>query len=306
MWIFYAPFVTYWWWNSLKSNSLFYFCKVNPGIKFGGFTEYSKFDILKQISPEFVPKTDFISNKTDFKNLWEFPFVVKPDIGERGVNVEVIHSVNDWINYPSQENLIIQEFIDFPFEFGVFYAKMPNENSGEILSITGKEFLQLESDGILTLRNFIAENTRAFFRKDYLLKKFENELDIVHPKGTKILLEPVGNHNRGTMFYDASDLISEKLTQKINEISEGIDRFYYGRFDVKAKSIEDLKNGKFIILEINGANSEATHIYDPKYSLIQAYKEARRHLDIQFQIARNQPKNYSDKEFIQIILKRIF
>lgn len=306
MWVFYAPFVPYWWWNALKSNSLFYFCKVNPEIKFGGFTEYSKFEILNQISQNFIPKTKFISNKNEFKNLWKFPFIIKPDIGERGVNVEVIRNEKDWKNYPLKENLIIQEFIELPCEFGVFYAKLPNKKSGEILSITGKEFLQFESDGNSTLRNFIEQNTRASFRKEYLFEKFKNEFDLIHPEGTKILLEPVGNHNRGTIFYDASHLISEKLIQKIDEISNKISGFNYGRFDVKAESEENLKNGEFIILEVNGANSEATHIYDPKYSLIQAYKEVKRHLDVQYRIAKRNPKNYSHKEFVKVILKKIF
>lgn len=306
MWIFYAPFVPYWIWNSIKSCSFSYFCKVNLGIKFGGFLDYSKYEILKQIPEEFIPKTEFISHKNEFKNTWNFPFVVKPDLGERGVNVEVIKSENDWKNYSLEKDLIIQEFIDLPFEFGVFYVKLPNENSGKILSITGKEFLQFESDGNSTLRDFINQNTRAYFRKEYLLKKFENELDIVHAKGRKILLEPIGNHNRGTMFYDASDLISEQLTQKINEVSEKIEGFYYGRFDVKSKSEEDLKNGNFIILEVNGANSEATHIYDPKYNLFKAYKEVKRHLDFQYIISKMNSKNYSEKEFSKAIWKRIF
>lgn len=306
MWIFYAPFVPYWIWNSLKSGSFSYFCKVNPGMKFGGFLDYSKYEILKQIPEEFIPKTEFIKHKNQIKILPKFPFIVKPDLGERGVNVEVIRNENDWKNYPLETDLIIQEFIRFPFEFGVFYAKLPNENSGKILSITGKEFLKYEANGNSTLRNFIEVNTRAFFRKEYLLEKFKNELNVIHPKGTKILLEPVGNHNRGTMFYDASHLISKELIQKIDEISNQISGFNYGRFDLKSNSEEDLKKGKFIILEVNGANSEATHIYDPKYSLIQAYKEVKKHLDIQFQIARNQPKNYSSKEFYKAILKRIF
>lgn len=306
MWIFYAPFVPYWVWNSVKSGSFSYFCKVNPGIKFGGFLDYSKYEILKQIPEDFIPKTEFISHKNQIENSPKFPFIVKPDLGERGVNVEVIRNKLDWKNYPLKKDLIIQEFIDLPYEFGVFYAKLPNDNSGKILSVTGKEFLQFESDGKLTLRDFIDQNIRAYFRKEYLLKKFENELDKIYPKGTKILLEPVGNHNRGTMFYDASHLISEKLVQKINEISHQIDGFYYGRFDVKAKSEEDLKKGNFIILEVNGANSEATHIYDPKYSLIQAYKEVKRHLEFQFKISKMNSKNYSEREFFKAIGKRIF
>ncbi len=313
MWLFYAPFIPYWLWNSLMSGSFTYFCKVNPGMKFGGFLDYSKFEILQQIPQEFIPRTYYIKNKNEIKKIVPngedlsraFPFVIKPDLGERGVNVEVIRNQSDWRNYSLEKDLIVQEFLDLPLEFGVFYAKLPHENSGKIISITGKNFLQFESDGISTLRDFIEKNTRAYFRKDYLFKKFENQLDIIYPKGTEILLEPIGNHNRGTMFYDASHLISDRLAEKINEISNQINGFNYGRFDVKSKSTEDFQNGNFIILEINGANSEATHIYDEKYNLLQAYREVKRHLDIQFQIAKMNRKNYSDKEFYMAIWKRI-
>ena len=61
--------------------------------------------------------------------------------------------------------------------------------------------------------------------------------------------------------------------------------FYYGRIDLKAKSLEDFQNGNFVILEINGANSEATHIYDPNFNLIKAYKEVIKHLNYQHKIA---------------------
>lgn len=236
----------------------------------------------------------------------EFPFVVKPDFGERGINVEVIRNETDWKNYLTECELIIQEFINLPLEFGIFYTKFPDENSGKILSITGKEFLHFESDGISTLEDFIKQNTRAYFRKEYLLKKFENQLNEVYPKGTKILLEPIGNHNRGTIFYDASHLISNELTQKINNISNEIEGFYYGRFDVKTESEADLKKGNFIILEVNGANSEATHIYDPGYTILKAYKEVKRHLDIQFRISKMNSKNHSEIEFFKAIRKRLF
>lgn len=304
MWVFYAPFVPYWLWKSFKSGSLTYFCKVNPGMEFGGFLDYSKYKILNQIPDEFKPKTQFIPDKNGTETLPDFPFIVKPDLGERGVNVEVIRDKNEWEKYPLEKDLIIQEFIDLPFEFGIFYVKFP-ESSGQILSITGKEFLEFESDGNSTLRSFIENNIRAYPRKDYLFQKFKDQLDSVYPKGTKILLEPIGNHNRGTMFYDASNLISNELALKLDEISELIDGFNYGRFDVKTSSEEDLKKGNFIILEINGANSEATHIYDPNYNLIRAYREVKRHLDFQFQIAKMNPKKYSDLQFYKAVLKRM-
>src|SRR5690606_28310083 len=123
-----------------------------PGMKFGGFKDYSKQEILAQIPQEFIPTTTYLKNKNDFQKP-AFPSIVKPDLGERGVNVQLIKSEKDWQEYPLNENLIVQEFIDFPLEFGIFYAKLPDENSGKILSITGKEFLTYKADGTSTLRN---------------------------------------------------------------------------------------------------------------------------------------------------------
>lgn len=305
MWLFYAPLVPYWIWNSLRAKSFSYFCKVNPGIKFGGFLDYSKFEILNQIPKKYLPKTEFITHKSKLQNP-TYPFVVKPDFGERGKHVEIIRNENDWAKYPIQQNLIIQEFIDYPFEFGVFYARNPKEPKGEVLSITGKEFLIYEADGISTLQNFIESHPRAQHRIDYFKDKFADEINQVHPKGTRILLEPIGNHNRGTKFLNANHLISEILTEKIDEIAQQIDGFYYGRFDIKSTSIQSFQNGEFIILEINGANSEATHIYDPSTHILVAYKEVKRHLDKQFEIAVCNPKTYSSKAFYKAIFKRIF
>ena len=53
----------------------------------------------------------------------------------------------------------------------------------------------------------------------------------------------------------------------------------------KKQRVEDLQNGNFVILEINGANSEATHIYDPSFNLVKAYKEVIRHLNYQHKIS---------------------
>ncbi len=311
-WLFYAPFLPYWIWNSIRSGSFSYFCKVNPGLEFGGFLDYSKYKILQQIPDEFKPKTNFIRTKNDILKILpkrelegSFPFVVKPDFGERGKNVEVIRSIEDWDKYPLEQNLIVQEFVEFPFEFGIFYANLP-ENKHRILSITGKEFLVYRADGNSTLKEFVENHPRAVSRTAYLKNKFHEQWNSVLPKNTEILLEPIGNHNRGTRFFDASHLISDELETRINEIADEIQGFNYGRFDVKTQSEEDVKTGKFIILEINGANSEPTHIYDSEFTLIRAYKEVKRHLDVQFEISNSQPKTHSDFEFFKAVLKRMF
>ena len=305
-WLFYTPFVPYWLWNSIKSGSFSYFCKVNPGIQFGGALDYSKFEVLNQLPAEVIPKTYFLKHKNEGENLLSFPFIVKPDFGERGVNVKLIRTEKEWKNYPLNENLIIQEYIDLPLEFGIFYVRHPHSKVGEILSITGKEFLEFHTDGKTKLKEFVENHPRAFTRKKYLSTQFQSIWNEILPKGTTILLEPIGNHNRGTRFYDASYLLSEELIQKTSDISENIAGFFYGRFDVKAQSIEDFQKGKFIVLEVNGSSSEPTHIYDSKFNLKQAYKEVKRHLDCQYEIAQTQTRTYSPILFYKALLKRIF
>ncbi|MEO1086132.1 MAG: SNARE-like domain protein, partial [Acidobacteriota bacterium] len=50
------------------------------------------------------------------------------------------------------------------------------------------------------------------------------------------------------------------------------DGFHFGRFDLRAPSYDHFQRGEGIYaLELNGVSSEATHIYDPKHSLFEAW-----------------------------------
>lgn len=305
-WVFYAPFLPYWFFNSIKSGSFSYFCRVNPSIEFGGFLDYSKSAILDRVEDKYKPKTLLLKTKAGLKELPKFPFVVKPDKSERGKNVEIIKSESDWENYPIERDLIIQEYVDYPLEFGIFFVRTQAGSQGKILSVTGKEFLVYKPNGNSTLKKFVLNNPRAYKRRKYLENKFGEIWDTNQNDEREILLEPVGNHNRGTRFFDASELISDELTETVSRVTANIKGFYYGRLDVKVQSEDDLKNGNFKIIEINGANSEPTHIYDEKFSLAGAYKEVKRHLDIQYKIARRNPKTYSSYAFYKAVLNRIF
>ena len=73
-------------------------------------------------------------------------------------------------------------------------------------------------------------------------------------------------------------LINEKLNEVFDKICIPINGFYYGRFDLKVKGIEDLYRGENIrIMELNGASSEPGHIYDPSLTLFKAYKDLLSH-----------------------------
>lgn len=309
-WIFYAPIAPYLLWNSLKTKSLTYYTAANPCMKFGGLFSYSKFDIQDKIEAKYRPKHFFLKteNRENTSLPLTFPFIAKPDIGERGKSVQLINNQNEWSTYlnNNSNDIILQEYIDLSFEFGVFYVRFPNEEKGKILSITGKRFLTFKGDGKTSLREFIESDARAYFNKSYLYMKFHEEQELVLKDGESMLLEEIGNHNRGTYFYDDSDIISEKLEKTLDEIVQPIPGFYYGRLDVKAESIATLQNGEFQILEINGVNSEPTHIYDKNTHILDAYREVFRHLKVQYQIVRQNMQNGHRPAKLSVFVKELY
>jgi hypothetical protein len=61
--------------------------------------------------------------------------------------------------------------------------------------------------------------------------------------------------------------------------------FYIGRYDVRYANEDDLRAGKnFQIVELNGAASEATSIYDARNSLFAAYRTLFRQWELVFAI----------------------
>ncbi len=287
-WLFYLPMAPYWLYLAFRTRSFTFFTAVNPGIKAGGFYGESKIEILRKINPDFLPKTIFVEKENEPGNLIDlieaaemgFPVIVKPDVGERGTLVAKIETAEQLHNYhkAAQGNYIIQEFISYPIELGVLFSRVPTEPAGIVSSITLKEFLTVTGDGKSTIRELIGRSTRARFQLAALESKLGERINEQLPLNEKRLLEPIGNHCRGTKFINANHLINEKTNAIFSSIAESFDGFYYGRFDLKVPSIEDLYNGKNIkIMELNGVSSDPGHIYDPAYSLLNAYKDLRWH-----------------------------
>ena len=77
-----------------------------------------------------------------------------------------------------------------------------------------------------------------------------------------------------------------------DDLSHYTDKFYYGRYDIKAASIEDLKKGKnFQVLEFNGCGAEPNHIYDCNMSLWKAYGVILHHWKILYKISLYNHRN---------------
>lgn len=291
-WMFYVPLLPYWLFQAIRTRSLTFFTNADPCIDYGGFFGESKMEILRQIPREYLPKTIFIEKQTPLKNIVDkliqedlvYPIICKPDIGERGTQVEKLYSNYDLVKYLSevQEDFIIQEFITYDIELGVLYYRYPDSLTGKVSSVTRKEFLSVSGDGKANVEQLMQQNTRARFQIDSMRKRLgDMGMNEVIKTGEKRILEPIGNHCRGTKFLDNNFLLNSLLDEVFDEIALTIDGFHYGRFDIKVKSIEDLFEGKNIrIMELNGVSSEPGHIYDPKNTLWAAYRDLARHWKI--------------------------
>src|SRR5690606_2828342 len=113
---------------------------------------------------------------------------------------------------------------------------------------------------------------RYRFQKSVFFERFKDRLHIVPESGTTVSLGRVGNHCQGTLFYDRSDLITPELTKAVDAMARSMNGFYFGRFDIRFESEQALKAGQdFYVVEANGVTSESTNLYDPSFSLLQAY-----------------------------------
>lgn len=142
-----------------------------------------------------------------------------------------------------------------------------------------KKFLTVTGDGVSTIEQLLTKTPRYAMQIKTLKKKMD--LGKVLIKGEIRCLVPFGNHNRGTEFLDGSHLITEGLVHTFDGLLKKISGFYYGRLDIRFNTLKELEQGiNFSIIEINGAKSEPTHIYDQKYSFWKAQKEIFRHQKI--------------------------
>ena len=301
---------------SLRSGSITFFKWANPGVPMGGAFGISKYDMMKDVSNPWLPKmllikkgqsVDQLINELN-QNEIDYPIIIKPDIGERGFFVKKIIDENELKQYLSSMpcDMIVQKFIDLPHEYTLsFYSLPENPESFTITSICKKGFMQIKGDGIHTGRELMALDRRLYLQ----ITRFENEhsewLDKIIEKDQIILPEPVGNHNRGTAFFDARHLISKPLIDTYRNHCLNLKGIYIGRFDLKANSEQDFIKGNVNVLELNGVLGEPVHVYDPNYSPINAYKDLFSQWNTIYRISKlNRTSNrlsFSFKEAYQLV-----
>lgn len=262
---------------ALRARHPAFFTAANPGIYTGGFGFESKYETMLKIPAPYRPKTILAKKDDDcnlvFQKIAEagitFPFIAKPDLGFRGFLVKKIDSTEELKSYLAKYpiDFIIQEFVWKDGEFGILYHRFPNKKSGNITSVTLKEFLKVRGDGQSTVQELVTQHPRALLQLERLQALHPQLLSTVPVAGEYVSLGVIGNHSKGTRFISGNHLVDKQLIETFDKIADQIPGYCYGRFDIKCDSWELLKQGKDItIIELNGTCSEPTHIYDPEKS----------------------------------------
>jgi hypothetical protein len=299
--IVYAPIYFYWLWLCLKARSFFFFNAANPAIRNGGFLMESKKEIYDLLPEGMYPHTLFIPYGTKTSELaglqdqhdFQFPLIAKPDIGLRGLGVKKICSMKDLIAYHEaiKVDYLVQSFIPYTKEVGIFYYRLPGQKKGVVTGIVGKELLRVKGNGKENLEELLKKENRFFLQLPALRRQYGTDLSEILPNGEEKIIVPYGNHSRGAKFLDISDKLTPELFTTINDLCKAIPGFYFGRLDIKYDNWDDLCAGRNLsIIELNGSGSEPAHIYDPKHSLMFAWKEIIRHLRILYMVSKQNKK----------------
>lgn len=296
-WVFYPPLLVYLAVLAVRHRSATVFTACNPALPAGGFIGESKAQILaglSQAGPAIAPWRLIPAGEggaaaarafMQERDL-TFPVVLKPDVGQRGLGVAVVRSDEQLADYFARARgaTLVQEFIP-GLEFGLFYYRYPSAPVGQLLSITDKRFPSVVGDGVHNLEHLILADDRAVCMAHVFLRRFKNRLFQVPAAGECVPLVDLGTHCRGAVFLDGTRHVTPELEALVERLSRAYDGFYFGRYDVRVPSVEDLRAGRNIrVIELNGVTSEATAIYEPGNSLLAAYRLLMTQWRIAFEI----------------------
>jgi membrane protein DedA with SNARE-associated domain len=323
--IFYLPVAVYVLLLGLKFRGLTTFAAANPSLPGGGFKGESKNDIYNalkksgRVSESLLayalirreaPVSERIREAWRFmdENNLTFPLVIKPDAGERGFGVRIVHSLDELTDAisSSERDLIVQEFARGE-EVSIFYYRRPHEPRGQIFSITEKRFPIVVGNGSSTIEELILGDQRAVALAQKYIERNKDQIDRVPAVDEAVRLIDIGTHSRGAVFLDGGWLKTPALESKIDDICLSFEGFYFGRFDIRVPTHADLQLGQNLkIIELNGVTSESTNVYDPRYSLMDAYRILFRQWRLAFEIGTENTKLGAKRPLIRELMRSVF
>jgi hypothetical protein len=290
-WLNLIPMIVQWLWLSLRYGSLTLPSAANPEIAAGGLVGEGKSEYFRIMGPlarahtsQFAlfrnrrcPSSVQDAERTMRQAGLHYPLILKPDIGWCGFGVRIVRDRSElraYLDaYPSEQDIILQRFVTYEGEAGIYYVRRPGEPRGRITGILLRYFPRVVGDGYSTIAELVARHPRA--RRLGRDRRSEACCDTarVPLAGEFVRLTVTGSTRVGGLYRDASDLVTPELENAIDGIAADMKNLHVARFDVRFESLGAMRAGKsFEIIEVNGAGSESVHAWDPRYTLSQAYR----------------------------------
>ena len=178
----------------------------------------NKYNVYKYICKEHSLET-MLYNYDELININKFPIIIKPNMySGHGTDVYKVDNINELKiilkKIKNNQEYIVQEFYNSKYEVGLLYEKNPLLENGKIISIVLKQ------------------------KYNYEWKPLSCD-NIMYEK--KVCLNIIRD-----------DLITNELSDVINNVSKNIPNFNVGRYDIGFDNIDEFKKGKFKVFELNG------------------------------------------------------
>jgi membrane protein DedA with SNARE-associated domain len=300
-WMLYPPVLVWIVLLMVRHRSATVFTAANPCMPGGGFVGESKSEILRLLQHGGAAVGPFalltagdrpearVARALSFAADHGWPVVLKPDQGQRGSGVRIVRSRQELVAIAGSvaRDTIVQAYVP-GMEFGIFYARRLHDRHGRIVSLTEKRFPAVVGTGRKTLEQLILDDARAVALSRVYSSANGDRLHTVVPAGERVQLCEIGSHCRGALFFDARGIGTSALDREVDRVSKAVNGFFFGRFDVRCASVEDLGRGQFTILELNGVTAEPTHIYDPAHGVFAAWRALRASWTLAFAIGAEQ------------------
>ena len=270
--------------------------KANYGLDHGEIGLGSKFDSQLSFNQDYFLPSILISESltveekkisiAEFVEQHDYPVILKSNMGCVGKGIAKVSDQSDIDKHTPRlmGDYILQKFTPFSYECGVFYVRQYGQ--GRITGLNKKHFPSVIGNGQDNVETLAKQHYRYTNHWDSFLQDIDTSE--VLPKGEEKRLSFIGSHTLGCKFTDDSHLITPELEKAISHLFESQPGFNFGRVDVKCLDEESFKRGEFVVIEVNGVASLPTHMFDPKYSVWQAYKIFLEHGKLLVQIAREQ------------------
>jgi len=287
-----------------KANYALNHGEIGLGSKFDTHQAFDeKYFLPTRLMSETLSTAEKITFIENFANQHGYPLLLKSNVGCVGKGIIKLHGddeIEDLL--PSLVgDYIVQKFTHFNIEYGVFYSRISGEPC--ITGINRKHFPTITGNGQDTLEA-LAKNHYRYSDHWHSFLQY-HDLEHIPAAGEQTQLSFIGSHTLGCKFTDESHHISPALEAAVFEVFQHQPGYNFGRIDVKAESQEAFLRGEFVVIEVNGVASLPTHMFDPKYSLWEAYRIFLKHAGLLARIAQEHRKKPMEILSVREIIKQV-